>query len=71
MTHRHLMVPAFGITQWYNPETRQCKNHEYRPRVCREFETGSKQCYEWREFYQAKLKLNVSEHQASRTRPGL
>tara|TARA_B110000495_G_C22873540_1_gene509419 strand:- start:157 stop:660 length:504 start_codon:yes stop_codon:yes gene_type:complete len=60
-----------GPCVWYNPATRQCKNHEYRPRVCREFETGSKQCYEWREFYQAKLKINVSAHQASRTRPGL
>ena len=48
-----------GACLWYSPESRQCMNHEYRPRVCRDFETGSKQCYEWRGYYQAKIKHKV------------
>ena len=36
---------------WFDMETRQCKNHEYRPRVCRDFEIGSSECKECRQHY--------------------
>ena len=36
---------------WFDMQTRQCKHHEHRPKVCRDFETGSKPCLEWREHY--------------------
>jgi Fe-S-cluster containining protein len=40
---------------WLDMETRQCKNHLHRPQVCRDFETGSRECLEWRSFYQDKI----------------
>ena len=49
-----------GACIWYSPESRQCMHHEYRPRVCRDFETGCKQCYEWRTYYQDKIESKVS-----------
>lgn len=50
-----------GACIWYSHESRQCMHHEYRPSVCRDFETGSKQCYEWRAYYQDKIEPKVSE----------
>jgi Fe-S-cluster containining protein len=44
-----------GPCFWLDPETRQCKNHEHRPRICRDFETGSPECLEWRNYYQDKI----------------
>ena len=38
-----------GPCVWFDMETRRCKHHEYRPRVCRDFEVGSKGCRDWRE----------------------
>ena len=40
-----------GPCFWLDSETRLCKNHLHRPNVCRDFETGSKQCLEWRNHY--------------------
>ena len=45
-----------GPCCWLDPETRQCKHHEYRPRVCRDFEIGSSACREWRTHYTDKIK---------------
>ena len=36
---------------WFDMETRRCLHHQYRPNVCRDFETGSQQCLEWRQYY--------------------
>ena len=40
-----------GVCYWFDMETRRCKHHEYRPRVWRDFEIGSKGCRDWREHY--------------------
>jgi Fe-S-cluster containining protein len=47
-----------GPCIWLDMETRQCKNHEFRPRICRDFETGSPECLEWRSYYRDKIELN-------------
>jgi Fe-S-cluster containining protein len=44
-----------GPCCWFDMETRQCSHHEHRPNVCRDFETGSPQCHEWRGYYQEKI----------------
>lgn len=36
---------------WYNLETKRCRHHEYRPTICRDFETGSDGCLNYRDFY--------------------
>jgi Fe-S-cluster containining protein len=41
-----------GPCCWFDPVTRQCRHHVYRPRVCRDFEIGSRTCREWRSHYQ-------------------
>ena len=45
-----------GPCFWLDSETRLCKNHLHRPNVCRDFETGSKKCLEWRNYYIDKVK---------------
>jgi Fe-S-cluster containining protein len=45
-----------GPCTWLDLETRQCKNHLYRPNVCRDFETGNPECLQWRDVYQEKIK---------------
>ncbi|MFT5301611.1 MAG: Fe-S-cluster containining protein [Mariniblastus sp.] len=50
-----------GPCIWFNLETRQCGHHEHRPRICRDFETGSPECYEWRNYYRDKISLNSPE----------
>lgn len=40
-----------GPCCWFDLESRQCRHHQHRPNVCRDFETGSKQCHEWRRHY--------------------
>lgn len=40
-----------GPCVWLDMETRMCKNHTYRPNVCRDFETGNPECLTWRETY--------------------
>lgn len=37
-----------GPCVWLDMNTRRCKHHEHRPRVCRDFSVGSKGCLEWR-----------------------
>ena len=44
-----------GPCCWFDMETRQCRHHQYRPNVCRDFETGSQQCHEWRRHYREKI----------------
>lgn len=44
-----------GPCIWLDRETRRCKNHEHRPRICRNFETGSPECLEWRSYYREKI----------------
>jgi len=44
-----------GPCCWFNQETRQCRHHQHRPNVCRDFSTGSRPCLEWREYYQDKI----------------
>ena len=45
-----------GPCCWFDMETRRCQHHEHRPNVCRDFETGSQPCYEWRNFYRDRIK---------------
>lgn len=47
--------PVDGPCIWLDLVTRQCKHHEYRPRVCRDFEVGSTECQEWREYYRDRI----------------
>ena len=47
-----------GPCIWFDMESRQCKNHLHRPNVCRDFETGSDECHEWRRHYQDKILRN-------------
>ena len=37
---------------WYDHESRKCRNYEWRPSICREFEVGSDGCLSWREQFQ-------------------
>ena len=56
-------LPKYGKTLdtfdgpciWLDTETRMCKNHLYRPNVCRDFETGNPECLQWRDVYQDKI----------------
>lgn len=41
-----------GPCIWLDQSTKLCKHHEHRPRVCRDFQVGSKGCLEWRRAYQ-------------------
>ena len=50
-----------GPCVWLDMETRRCKNHEHRPRICREFETGKQKCHEWRSFYRDRILLKRPE----------
>lgn len=43
---------------WLDKETRLCKHHQYRPRVCRDFEIGSPGCQEWRKFYRNEIRTS-------------
>jgi Fe-S-cluster containining protein len=36
---------------WLDMNTRLCKHHKYRPRVCRDFAVGGRGCTEWRNHY--------------------
>lgn len=42
---------------WFDMNSRQCRHHQYRPQVCRDFEAGSKQCQEWRNHYRDQIRL--------------
>jgi len=45
---RRLQYQAHGTDYtpcgWFEMETRQCRHHEHRPDVCREFEVASEYC---------------------------
>lgn len=47
-----------GPCIWLDMQTRRCRNHEHRPRICRDFATGSPECYEWRAYYRDRISLN-------------
>ena len=47
--------PLDGPCVWFDHDTRQCKHHEHRPRVCRDFQVGSKDCLAWRDHYRDKI----------------
>ena len=36
---------------WLDSATMQCRYHEHRPSICREFELGTAECIEWRKTY--------------------
>lgn len=40
-----------GPCVWFDPSTKRCRNHEYRPRVCRDFSVASQGCLDWRRAY--------------------
>ena len=44
------MIPARvdGVDPcfWHDPDTKRCRNYEWRPETCREFEPGSEDCLE-------------------------
>lgn len=44
-----------GPCIWLDLENRQCKNHEFRPNICRDFKAGSQGCYDWRKYYADKI----------------
>lgn len=44
-----------GPCCWFDMETRRCQHHEHRPQVCRDFETGSHLCWEWRRHYRDRI----------------
>lgn len=47
-----------GPCIWLDMDTRQCKNHEYRPNICRDFKTGSQGCLDWRKHYSDQVNLS-------------
>lgn len=36
---------------WFNRETKQCMQYEYRPMVCRDFEVGTIPCRSYRRYH--------------------
>jgi Fe-S-cluster containining protein len=40
-----------GPCCWFDEYTGKCRNYEYRPQICRQFEVGSLECREWRLSY--------------------
>ena len=44
-----------GPCIWFDMDTRRCKHHEHRPKVCRDFEVGSQSCLDWREHYRDRI----------------
>jgi hypothetical protein len=37
-----------GPCDWLDMQTRQCRHHEHRPQVCRDFRVGGSGCLQWR-----------------------
>ena len=44
-----------GPCVWLDLDTRQCKHHEYRPQVCRDFPVGGSGCRSWRWHYRDRI----------------
>ena len=36
---------------WFDRQTKRCRYHDHRPRICHELEIGSDDCLGWREEY--------------------
>lgn len=51
-TNGELDGPCF----WFDTRTKLCKNHKYRPSVCRDFKVGCKDCVGWRDHYGIKTR---------------
>lgn len=47
--------PRGGICIWFDEETRRCRNYDWRPDICREFEVASEGCHHWRKLYQIEV----------------
>lgn len=50
-----------GPCIWLDMETRMCKHHTVRPNVCRDFETGSRECLDWRRTYEDRINPKVCD----------
>ena len=48
-----------GPCVWLDMDTRRCRHHEYRPNVCRDFETGSSGCLDWRKTHRDQIEPAV------------
>ncbi|QDV46899.1 Flagellin N-methylase [Stieleria neptunia] len=46
-----------GPCTWLDLETKQCRHHQHRPQVCRDFAVGSVGCLQWRAAYDEVLQL--------------
>ncbi len=44
-----------GPCVWFDMQSRGCKHHAHRPRVCRDFAIGSQGCLDWRQAYRDKI----------------
>ena len=38
-----------GPCFWFDQVSRRCRHHQHRPRVCREFQVGGRDCLAWRD----------------------
>jgi Fe-S-cluster containining protein len=56
-----------GPCLWFDMETRQCKHHHYRPRVCRDFQVGSPGCRNWRWHYRDRILPPASSVEETQT----
>ena len=58
----HYTAPSEGELDgpciWLDLDSRRCKHHQHRPKVCRDFEVGSKGCLDWREQSSQQLTVN-------------
>lgn len=43
-------VPDDAPCSWFDQATRQCRFHEFRPGICRDFVVGSPDCLQWRKI---------------------
>ena len=44
-----------GPCIWLDLDSRRCKHHEHRPKVCRDFAVGSQGCLDWRAHHQDRI----------------
>lgn len=56
---------------WFDAERRQCKHHEWRPQVCRDYEVGGQACLAEREAWMRHRDPNwMFEDDAADAEPG-
>ncbi len=48
-----------GPCYWYDEQTHRCKHHLYRPRVCRDFAVGGRDCLAWRKEYSGQIERQL------------